>query len=86
MNKVQTLLNDNVSMGFPGGSVGNNPPANAGDSRDTDLIPGWGRSPGGGNGNPLQYYCLENATKEPGVTKSWTQLSTHTHSVSILVH
>jgi len=27
---------------------------------DTDLIPGWGRSPGGGNGNPLQYSCLEN--------------------------
>ena len=34
-----------------------NPPANAG---DVDSIPGWGRSPGGGNGNPLQYYCLEN--------------------------
>ena len=34
-----------------------NPPANAG---DPDLIPGLGRSPGGGNGNPLQYSCLEN--------------------------
>ena len=37
-----------------------NPPANAGDVRDTSLIPGSGRSPGGGQGNPLQYSCLEN--------------------------
>ena len=37
-----------------------NPPANAGDSRDTGSIPGSGRSPGEGNGNPLQYSCLEN--------------------------
>ena len=37
-----------------------NPPANAGDRRDTDLIPGSGRPPGGGHGNPLQYFCLEN--------------------------
>ena len=37
-----------------------NPPANAGDVRDTGLIPGLGRSPGEGHGNPLQYSCLEN--------------------------
>ena len=37
-----------------------NPPATAGDVGDLDLIPGSGRSPGGGNGNPLQYSCLEN--------------------------
>ena len=37
-----------------------NPTANAGDIRDTSLIPGLGRSPGGGNNNPLQYSCLEN--------------------------
>ena len=37
-----------------------NLPANAGDTRDTGLIPGLGRSPGGGHGNPLQYSCLEN--------------------------
>ena len=47
--------------GFPGGSVvkkkKKNLPANA---RDTDSIPGLGRSPGEGNGNPLQYYCLGN--------------------------
>ena len=44
-------------MGFPGGSVVKNPPANAG---DLGLISGSGRSPGGRNGNPLQYFCLEN--------------------------
>jgi len=37
-----------------------NPPANAGDIRDVGSIPGSGRSPGGGNDNPLQYSCLEN--------------------------
>ena len=43
--------------GVPGGSAVRNPPANAGDA---DLIPGSERSPGAGNGNPLQYSCLEN--------------------------
>ena len=42
---------------FPGGSVVKNLPANAGDA---GLIPGSGRSPGEGNGNPLQYSCLRN--------------------------
>ena len=37
-----------------------NLPANAGDARDVGLIPGLGRSPGGGHENPLQYACLEN--------------------------
>ena len=37
-----------------------NPPANAGDIRDAGSMPGSGRSPGVGNGNPLQYSCLEN--------------------------
>ena len=37
-----------------------NPPGNAGDVRDAGLIPGSGRSPGEGNGNPFQYSCLEN--------------------------
>ena len=44
-------------MGFPGGSVVKNPPANAG---DTGSIPGLGRSPGGGHSNPLQYSYLRN--------------------------
>ena len=37
-----------------------NPPANVGDARDSDSIPGSGQSPGVGSGKPLQYYCLEN--------------------------
>ena len=45
---------------FPGGTVVRNLPANAGDTRNTGSIPGLGRSPGEGNGNPLQYSCLEN--------------------------
>ena len=44
-------------LGFHGGSMVKNPPANAG---DMGLIPGLGRSPGEGNGNPFQYSCLEN--------------------------
>ena len=60
------------------------PPANAGDIRDEGSIPGSGRSPGAGHGNPLQYFCLENSTDRGdwqatvhGVTKNWTQLSMH---------
>ena len=60
-----------------------NPPANAGDVRDVGSIPGLGRSPGEGNGNPLQYSCLENSMDREawraivhGVAKSQTQLST----------
>ena len=49
-------------MGFPGGSVVKNPPANAGDGRDVGSIPGSGRSPGEGNGYPLQYSCLGDPT------------------------
>ena len=53
-----------------------NLPANAGDIRDLDLIPGSGCSPGGGHGNPLQYYFLENPTDRGAwwamVPKSWT--------------
>ena len=41
-------------LGFPGDSVVKSPPANAGGPRDTDSVPGSGRSPGEGNGNPLQ--------------------------------
>ena len=46
--------------GFPGGSMVKNPPSNAGEAGNVGLIPGLGRSPGGGHGNPLQYSCLEN--------------------------
>ena len=76
-------------LGFPGGAVVKNLPASAGDSRDASSIPGSGSSPGVGNGNPLQYPCLENSMDRGawgatvhGVTKSWTWLSDyHTHNV-----
>ena len=65
-----------VDLGFPGGRVGKNLPANAG---GTGSIPGAGRSPGEGSGNPLQYSCLENSmdggawwAKVHGVAKSRT--------------
>ena len=47
-----------------------NPPANAGNMGDTGSIPGSGRPPREGNGNPLQYCCLENPTKEPAGLQS----------------
>ena len=74
-------------MGFPGGSVVKNPPANAGDTGDAGSISGLGKSPGKGNGNPFQYSCLENSMDRRawratvhGVAKGWTQLSKRTHT------
>ena len=65
--------------GYPGGTAVKNLPANARDTRDAGLIPESGRSPGGGNGNPFQYSCLENSIDRGawwvtvhGVTESWT--------------
>ena len=65
--------------GFSGGSDGKECVCNA---EDPGSIPGWGRCPGGGNGNPLQFSCLENSMDrgtwwaiDHGVTKSWTWLS-----------
>ena len=46
--------------GFPGGSLGKESACNAGDTGVVNLIPGSGRSPGGGDGNTVQYSCLEN--------------------------
>ena len=61
-----------------------NPSASAGDTRDAGSIPGSERSPGGGNGNPLQYSCLGNPLDRGawwaavcGVAESQTRLSTH---------
>ena len=67
------------TWGFPGGSDGKESVCSVGDS---DLIPGWGRSPGEGNGYSLQYSCLENSMARKvwwatvhGVSKSWTRMS-----------
>ena len=76
-------------MGFPGDSVVKNPPANTGDIRDKGSIFGSGKSPGEGNGNPLQYCCLGNpngqrrlAGYSPRGCKSWTRLK----RLSICMH
>ena len=78
--------------GLPWWLIGTESALNAGESGDMGLIPGLGRSPGGGRGNPLQYSCPGNTTDwglwRPtvhGVVKSGTQFSdwacTHTHSI-----
>jgi len=58
-----------------------NPTVNAGDIKDSGLLPEWGRYPGGGHGNPLQYSCLENPMDREAwwatvhkIAKSWTRL------------
>ena len=68
--------------GFPGGAALKNPPDNAGAAGDGGLISVSRRSPGRGNGNPLQYSCLESPMDRGtwwaivhGITKSWPRLS-----------
>ena len=74
-----------LSMGFLGGAVVKNLPANTG---NIDSIPDLGRSPGVGNGNPIQYSCLENSVDRRswqtivcGVAKRQTQLNMHAHII-----
>ena len=84
-NYVFTLLF--YISGFASGTMVKNPPASSG---DMGLLPGSGRSAGGGNGNSLQYSCLGNpmdwgawqATVH-AVAKSWTRLSPHTHVLDL---
>ena len=78
-----------MCVGFLGGAVVKNLPASAGDSRDDRLIPGLGRSPGEGNGNPLQYSRLKNPTDTGAwratarrVAKSQTTEHARTHSLT----
>ena len=76
-------------IGFPQWLSGKESVHDAGASGDMGLIPGWGRYPGGGHSNPLQYSCLENPMDRGAwraivqrVSKSWTQLkqlSTHAY-------
>ena len=76
-------------MGFPSGPGGKESSCNAGDAGDTGTVPELGRSPGGGNGNPLQYFCLGNPRDKGarqatvhGVSKSRTPLSIHTPRIT----
>ena len=90
---------DHLEGGFPGGTVVENLPANAGHAEDMGSVPGSGRSPGEGKGSPFQYSCLENLmdggawqTAIQGVANSQTQLSdwacahTHTHTHACASH
>ena len=90
-------INFNTSnRGFPGSASGKDLPANAGDIKDSDLIPGWKRSPGGKHGNIFQYFSLENPMEGGtwGITvhsvrRSQTglkQLSIHAYWTSTLVY
>ena len=79
---ILIILHDPLRV-FPDGAVANNLPANAGDTRDLGSILESGRSSGGGNSNPLQYYCLANSknrgawqARVQGVAESQAQLST----------
>ena len=78
-DKTSRAKNQRDPKGFPCSSVGKESACSAG---DPGLIPGLGRSPGEGNGNPLQYPCLENLMDRGawwaavhGVTKRWARLS-----------
>ena len=75
-------MSHNQYFGLSGVSEVKNSPDNAGDAGNSGSIPGLGRSPGGGNGSPLQYSYLENPMDRGawratirGVAKSWTQLN-----------
>ena len=78
-------------MGFPGGTgVVKNLPANA---ENEGSMPGSGRSPGGGNGNPLQYSCLEipwteelGGLQSMGLQKSQTRLNNQTTTTNISIY
>ena len=85
-------------MGFQVGTLVKNLPANTGDTRDAGSIPESGRSPRGGNGNPLQYSCLANSMDKEtyiyGVAKrhNWVQIHSYIqsliscHILSLYVH
>ena len=78
---LSSVFGFSILIRFPGGSVIKNLPADAG---DTSSIPGSGRAPRGGNGNPLQYSCLESPMDRGawwaivhGMAENQTQLNTH---------
>ena len=90
---LEIFIKLHLTQNFPGGSVVKNLPANAGDAGDVCSIPGSGRFPGGGNGYPLQYSCLENLIGRVAlcatvlrVTKSWAWLNVWAHTRSFNLH
>ena len=84
------MININNYQGFPCGSAAKESASSAGAAGDAGSIPGWGRCPGVGNGNPLQYSCLENlmdsvlqSTGLQSVRHDWP--TRHTHSTHMYV-
>ena len=81
-------MRNDAQWGFPGGAVVKNLPANTGDAEDLGSVTESGRSPGVGNGNSLQYFCLENSMDRGawwatvhGVARIRHNLvTTHTHT------
>ena len=90
--KTRQILLEYNDKDFPDFSGGSDGKASAYNAGDPGLIPGWGRSPGEGNGNPFQYSCLENpmdggarwATAH-GVAKSRTRLSNFTFTFTCIL-
>ena len=87
ISRFLSFMKSLTSLGFPCSSVSKESACNARGIGDMGSVPGSGRSPGGGNGNPLQYSCLENPVDRGAwwatvhrVTKSQTRLSEHAHS------
>ena len=83
-------MDPKFSPGFPGGTSGKELHANAGDLKRLRFIPGSGKSPGGGRGNPLQYSCLETPMDRGdwwaavlGVAKSQARLNDCTTKLSL---
>ena len=81
---VLFYITPNSLKGFLGGSDGKESTFKESNVGDLGSIPGLRRSPGGGQGNPLQYFCLQNPMERRawwatvhGVTKSWTQLGSN---------
>ena len=92
MGLEQISLGHPFLKGFAGGSVVKNPPASVVATGDVGLIPGSGRSPGGGKGSPLQYSCLNITwTEEPvrlqsmGSQRVGQQLSDRAHARSVAI-
>ena len=79
---VLLLIKSITVMGFPGGSNGKESACSVG---DLGSIPGLGRSPGGGNGNPLQYSCLENSM-DRGVWRATVHKISELNTTEQLTH
>ena len=94
-NSISSYWYTKVCWGLPGGSVDKEPACNAGDARNMGLIPGLGRSPGGGHSNLLQYSCLENPTdrgawwamvhRSQRVSYDWSDWAQHA-AQGLLIH